>query len=143
MYSNCKMHCWEIMHCSASESCPAKFFSDIPCWEIAEILGASKSLLNICQECIVYIINENDNVLTDDELDEIIDFRQTSGLSGNCPACLQYYLFRHKNKRDCYPLRYAATPSLPDVSTGRSDQQELVQVQYFSQLLDSILIIYE
>ena len=88
MFSQGKMNCWEIMDCSESESCPAKVFSDIPCWEIAEILGASKSLLGVCQECIVYIINADEHILTDNELDEIIKFREISGLTGNCPACL-------------------------------------------------------
>ena len=88
MTSLAKMHCWEIMNCSESDSCPAKVFSDIPCWEVAAILGASESLLNICQECIVYIINVDEQVLTDDEVDEILEFRGLSGFAGSCPACL-------------------------------------------------------
>ena len=98
MSSFTKMRCWEIMQCSGSENCPARLFPDVPCWEIAEILGASQSVLDVCQDCLVYIIKANKPVITKDELDEIIEYREVMRFVGKCPA----YENRSRVGRDMY-----------------------------------------
>ena len=86
MSSFTEMRCWEIMQCSGSENCPSRLFPDVPCWEIAKIIGASSYVLNVCQECIVYIVKANEPILTEGELEEIIEYREVMKFAGKCPA---------------------------------------------------------
>jgi hypothetical protein len=98
MTSYAKMKCWEIMQCSESESCPARLYPDINCWEIAEILGASQSILSVCEDCLVYIVKANGQILTDGELEEIFEYRELSRLSRlikNCPAYDNRYRYEN------------------------------------------------
>ncbi len=80
------MPCWEIMQCSGTENCPARTHPDVPCWEIAEKLGTSQSVMNICSDCIVYVVKTNDPILTRNELVEIMSHRNIGGFSKECPA---------------------------------------------------------
>jgi len=86
MSSVSEMTCWEIMQCSSSENCPARLFPNVPCWEIAKILGASHVTLDVCQDCIVHIVKANEPILTENELEEIIEYREVMRLVGKCPA---------------------------------------------------------
>lgn len=99
MYSHSKIHCWEIMQCSDSERCPARMYPDIPCWEIAEVLGASQSLLRVCHECIVYIIKAGEQILTDAELDEIYNYRELRRFVKTCPTYDNSYRYENKYLR--------------------------------------------
>lgn len=92
MTSASKLRCWEIMRCSSSENCPARLFPDVPCWEIAKIIGASQATLDVCQDCLVYIIKANEPILTNDELDEIIEYREVMKFAGKCPAYDNRYI---------------------------------------------------
>ncbi|MDH3329571.1 MAG: hypothetical protein OEM01_10090 [Desulfobulbaceae bacterium] len=74
------------MRCSGSEHCPARLFPDVPCWEIAEIIGANATVIDVCQDCIVYIVKANEPILTENELVKIFEFRKAKRLVGNCPA---------------------------------------------------------
>jgi len=80
------MPCWEIMHCADSEECPARTYPDIPCWKIAELLGAGATALNVCEECIVYLVKANDPILTPSELEDILKFRNILWYIDRCPA---------------------------------------------------------
>lgn len=81
-----EMRCWEIMRCSGSEECPARLFADIPCWELAKIIGTNQSVLDVCRDCIVYIVKANGPILTESELEEIIEYREVMKFVGKCPA---------------------------------------------------------
>lgn len=80
------MHCWEIMHCLGAGDCPARTYPDIPCWEIAALLGADMTALNICEECIVYLVKSYDPILTAQELEEILKMRNILWYLERCPA---------------------------------------------------------
>ena len=99
MTSHAKMKCWEIMQCLESESCPARLHPGVHCWEIAEILGASQSSLSVCQDCLVYIVNANELILTDAELEEIFEYRELRRLIENCPAYDNSYHYDNKYLR--------------------------------------------
>lgn len=86
MSSVSEMRCWEIMRCSGSENCPARLFVDIPCWEIARIIGANLTAQDVCRDCVVYIVKANGPVLTESELEEIVEYREVMKFVGKCPA---------------------------------------------------------
>lgn len=80
------MHCWEIMQCRGTADCPARAHPDIPCWEISEKLWTSQSVMNICIDCIVYIIKTNDPIITRGELDDIMRYRNMVRQVEGCPV---------------------------------------------------------
>jgi len=86
MSSFSEMRCWEIMQCSGSENCPSRLFPDVPCWEIAKIIGTSNYMLDVCLDCIVYIVKANEPILTESELEEIVEYREVMHFVGKCPA---------------------------------------------------------
>jgi hypothetical protein len=49
-------HCWEIMQCQGTESCPARLQPDKACWEIARELDDYRSVCKICQDCLVFVL---------------------------------------------------------------------------------------
>jgi hypothetical protein len=74
------------MQCTGSEKCPARLFPDIPCWEIARIVGSVQECKQVCSDCIVYIIKANSPLLTEDELEKMIEYRDVMKFVGKCPA---------------------------------------------------------
>lgn len=99
MSSISEMRCWEIMQCSGSENCPARIFPDVPCWEIARIIGSDQSTMGVCQDCLVYIVKANEPILTADELNEIIEYREVMRFTGKCPAYENRYVESEENVR--------------------------------------------
>ena len=69
---NCK--CWEIMSCDNLD-CPARLEPETPCWEIAKRVEDYRSVLNICHDCIVYILKEKTYAIARKELFLIISQR--------------------------------------------------------------------
>ncbi|HHO47674.1 MAG TPA: hypothetical protein ENN06_04350 [Desulfobacteraceae bacterium] len=94
------MPCWEIMQCLGSADCPARSWPDIPCWEIAELLDAGKTALNVCEECIVYLVKSNTPILTAAELEEILRFRNLLWYLEKCPAFERRPLQREIHRLD-------------------------------------------
>jgi len=60
------------MDCNAFKKCPAKIRPETPCWEITREMGDYRYILQICEDCIVYILKEKADVLSKKELHEII-----------------------------------------------------------------------
>lgn len=81
-----KQKCWEIMNCEESDNCPARQFPDTPCWEISRNLDTSHEFFKVCEECIVYILKSDKQVLTENELNEIIEYREVMRFVGKCPV---------------------------------------------------------
>ena len=81
-----EMRCWEIMNCTETEDCPARLFADIPCWEVARVLGTNRAALDVCTDCIVYIIKAKEPILTEEELDAIVAYRDVMRFVGKCPV---------------------------------------------------------
>lgn len=80
------MHCWEIMQCSGTEDCPARAHPDSHCWEVSKKLGTIQSAMNICSDCIVYIVKTNDSIITRGELNDIMRYRNFLKLVEGCPV---------------------------------------------------------
>ena len=78
--------CWEIMKCSGTEDCPARKEPDALCWEIAEKLGTSQSYMDICRDCIVYVVKTDNSILSQKEIDAIMKHRNLGKPVTQCPA---------------------------------------------------------
>jgi hypothetical protein len=76
MGSRCEWFCWEIMRCRNSDACPAKQNPQIPCWEIARESASYKHALNICLDCIVYLLKNGGTKLSNQEIKEILKDRK-------------------------------------------------------------------
>ena len=64
------LKCWEIMNCD-NQDCLARNEPETPCWEIAKSIGSFQGHSNTCRDCIVYIIKENNSLLSKEELQNI------------------------------------------------------------------------
>lgn len=73
--------CWEIMKCESTESCPARQTPSTPCWEIARDLDDYRSVFNICKDCLVYMLKHENNVLSRQEIDTIIEKKGVCAVS--------------------------------------------------------------
>ena len=73
MYHKSDIPCWEIMKCEGTESCPARKSQDTPCWEIARDLDDYRSAFNICNDCLVYMLKHENSVLSQQEIQTIIE----------------------------------------------------------------------
>ncbi|OGR06219.1 MAG: hypothetical protein A2511_03780 [Deltaproteobacteria bacterium RIFOXYD12_FULL_50_9] len=73
--------CWEIMRCENPASCLAHKTPDIPCWEIVRGLDDYRSAFNVCRDCIVYIIKQENVTLPSQEIEVILQTRGVCILS--------------------------------------------------------------
>ena len=72
--------CWEIMQCKTSENCAARQQKDTACWEAARQQNDYRAALNICQDCIVYLLGQENTALTKLEIDRIMHTRETCNM---------------------------------------------------------------
>ena len=73
-----KKSCWEIMQCRTSADCAVRSMQeDTNCWEAARELNDYQAVLNICQECIVYLHSQDNTSFTKQEVEQILHTRKT------------------------------------------------------------------
>lgn len=75
MGSRSEWFCWEIMQCENSDDCPARKNPQKRCWEIACESGGDMHALNICTDCIVHIIKDDNSLLSNQEIMKIMEAR--------------------------------------------------------------------
>jgi hypothetical protein len=75
--------CWEIIHCENADDCPARKNPQKECWEMARESCNDKYALNICVDCIVYLIKTGNPLLSNQEIIEIIEARGRNHLGDN------------------------------------------------------------
>lgn len=68
----CDWPCWEIMNCNESKECPARANPEIPCWEIARAASDYRHVLQVCPDCIVYILKGENKRLNNNEVQTIM-----------------------------------------------------------------------
>lgn len=73
MELNSEWPCWDIMKCQDTDNCPAKKEPQTPCWEIAQKLEDYRSAFNICKDCLVYLLKQDETVLTEHEIQVIME----------------------------------------------------------------------
>ena len=81
MIPNSEWPCWEIMKCKGSETCPARQQPEKSCWEIAKELDDYRSAFNICQDCIVFMLKNTNPVLSEKEVQTIVEHKVSCALS--------------------------------------------------------------
>ena len=73
-----RSNCWEIMKCEGTDNCPAKKNPQTPCWEIANKLEDYRSAFNICKDCIVFLLKQDEPVLTEHEIQVIMENKKSA-----------------------------------------------------------------
>lgn len=81
MGEKCNWPCWKIMGCDPAQKCPAKSEPEKPCWEIAGALNDYRSVMNICTDCIVYMLKAENSVLDEQERKTILDHKTSCALA--------------------------------------------------------------
>lgn len=81
MQFNGEWPCWEIMRCEGTDSCPARKNPKKPCWEIASKMDDYRSAFNVCKDCIVYLLKQEESVFTDQEIRVIMERKGSCALA--------------------------------------------------------------
>lgn len=76
--------CWEIMECSpeAAAQCSA-FKAQVPCWEVTKEIDPRS--FNICKDCLVYISNQKESILSKEEILSIMCQKGIDVTGHSCP----------------------------------------------------------
>ena len=76
--------CWEITGCNKSDTCEVNRQSELtgqPCWEVVSSFDDYRKSLNVCGDCIVYVMKQNSDILSATEIEEIM------ARKGVAPCC--------------------------------------------------------
>ena len=81
MGENCNWPCWKIMNCDPAQKCAAKSFPDTPCWELASELNDYRTAMDICDDCIVYMLKAENSILSKQEIQTIMNHKTNCALA--------------------------------------------------------------
>ena len=70
-----KQSCWEIMQCDDKVLCPVRQNGQT-CWEWMVQNKQFQCQYGLCEECIVYLYNNENTVFSNNEIEEIMHKRQ-------------------------------------------------------------------
>ena len=76
--------CWEITKCAKIEGCLARKHQEVPCWELARELEDYRTILNVCEDCIVYLAHQKNSVLSEEEIRKIMEKKGLCALAAKC-----------------------------------------------------------
>ncbi len=79
-----KWLCWEITKCTKIKGCIARNRPEVPCWELARELDDYRTILNVCEDCIVYLSHQKNSVLSEKEIREIMEKKGLCVLAAKC-----------------------------------------------------------
>ena len=85
---NSKPMCWEIIGCGRQDSCKVVAISKAtgkPCWEAVRAFDDYRSALNVCNDCIVAVLNGKQS-LSMNEIDEIMNSKGGGSSHHPCPG---------------------------------------------------------
>lgn len=75
-------NCWKITQCDNKE-CVARN-EESRCWEIARDLGDYRTSLNVCSDCLVYLSQHENTILSPNEIKKIIESKSDYVLADKC-----------------------------------------------------------
>lgn len=81
MTPNSDLPCWEIMKCEGTEECLARKNPKTPCWEIAGEIDDYRRAFNICRDCVVFMLKEQNTTLSKVEMKNIMEKRGVCALA--------------------------------------------------------------
>ena len=67
--------CWEITGCNKRNECKVFKQSELtglPCWEVVSSFDDYRKALNVCGDCIVYVLKQTTDVLSASQIEEIM-----------------------------------------------------------------------
>jgi len=68
-----RMHnCWDIMQCDENNPCPVRMAKTGRCWEWMAQNNQVQCQYGLCDECIVYLCNNENTLLTHWELEQVM-----------------------------------------------------------------------
>ena len=68
-----RMHnCWEIMQCDEDNPCPVRLQNGSRCWEWMAAHNEFQCQYGLCDECIVYLCNNKNTILSKHELEQVM-----------------------------------------------------------------------
>ena len=77
-------NCWEITGCSKKDNCPAGINSAQKCWDIARQMDNFKSAMNVCEDCLVYLTQQQNSILSKGDVEEILAQKGVCVLAEKC-----------------------------------------------------------
>lgn len=80
--------CWEITGCSKKDKClvyKQSVLSGRPCWEVVTSFDDYRNALNVCGDCVVYVMKQTSGVLSVAQIEEIM---AKKGADRKCCATL-------------------------------------------------------
>ncbi len=83
MAQDFKWNCWKITQCD-NEECAARKVENKSCWEIAKELGDFRNRLNVCSDCLVYLSQHENAILSPAEIRKIIESKNKCVLADAC-----------------------------------------------------------
>ena len=69
------------MNCDEANECPAKSRPETPCWEIAGELNDYRAAMDICQDCVVYMLKAENTILSEQEIQSIMNHKSNCALA--------------------------------------------------------------
>lgn len=70
--------CMDVVQCEVFEYNLVNSQNKTSCWEMARQVKDFRYLYNICQDCIVYLFGQDNNVFTQNEMENILAKRNIS-----------------------------------------------------------------
>lgn len=80
--------CWEVIGCGKQGRCQVWKMAVAgakPCWEVVGSFDDYRSALNVCGDCLVYVLYQDKQILTPNEIAEIMA-RKNKGTPAGCQA---------------------------------------------------------
>ena len=72
------LQCWEIIQCNCKDKCLLAADEEKACWEVVEEDNACS--FHICVDCLVYLVQQDDSIYSDEELSFILSQQKERGI---------------------------------------------------------------
>lgn len=83
--------CWEVIGCGKQAQCPVWKMAQAggkPCWEVVGSFDDYRSALNVCGDCLVFVLHQSQSVLSPAEIADIMAAKAKKPESQGCRAYL-------------------------------------------------------
>jgi len=83
--------CWEVIGCGKQAHCQVWKMAqakDKPCWEMVGSFDDYRSALNVCGDCLVYVLHQGQPALSQSEIADIMATKAKNPESQGCRAFL-------------------------------------------------------
>jgi hypothetical protein len=81
--------CWEVIGCGKQVQCQVWKMAQAggkPCWEVVSSFDDYRNALNVCGDCLVFVLHQNQSVLSPAEIDDIMAAKAKNPEKQGCRA---------------------------------------------------------